>query len=301
MIKAVDSADGMGWALYHGDNALVMPQLPQSSVHLTVTSIPFASLYCYSNTLNDYSNCRTHAEFFQQFAYWVKEMLRLTKPGRVCCIHLMQLPTSKTRDGYIGIVDFRGAVIRAMTEGGWIYHSEVCVWKDPVVAVQRTKALGLLFKQLRKDSTMSRMGVADYVCMFRRPGENAEAVAHTHASFPVERWQKWASPVWMDIQQGRTLNVRSAREEEDEAHLCALQLDVIERCMVLYSNPGDVIFDPFAGIGSTGYVALQEGRRFVGVELKRSYFEQARRNLASVEPGGKGQQASLFEGSTVEG
>ncbi len=200
-------------------------------------------------------------------------------PGRLAAIHCMNLPTSKQNYGYIGMRDFRGEIIREMVDAGWIYHSEVVIWKDPVTAMQRTKALGLLWKQLKKDSCMSRQGIPDTLCMFRKPGENPGRVEHTDEEFPVMLWQKYASPVWMDIDQSDTLQYRSAREHDDERHICPLQLGVIRRCLKLWSNPGDVVLSPFAGIGSEGVCALEAGRKFVGVELKRSYWEQATRNL----------------------
>jgi len=198
----------------------------------------------------------------------------------------MLMPTSKARDGFIGLRDFRGDLIRAMQRAGFVFHSEVVIWKDPVTAMQRTKALGLLHKQLKKDSCMSRQGVPDYVVTMRKLGDNPEPVSHTNETFPVQSWQKYASPVWMDIDPSDTLQYRSAREHDDERHICPLQLEVIRRCLRLWSNPGDNVLSPFAGIGSEGYVALQEGRRFVGCELKRSYYEQAARNLASIDNGG---------------
>jgi DNA modification methylase len=277
------TASGKAWMMKHGDCHEVMATMPEASVHLTVTSIPFASLFTYSASERDAGNCSSHDQFFEQFAFWTRQLLRVTKPGRIAAIHCMNLPTSKTRDGVIGLSDFRGRVIAAMQDAGWIYHAETTIWKDPVTAMQRTKALGLLWKQIKKDSTMSRMGLPDYLVMFRKPGANEEPVAHTPTEFPVDQWQQWASPVWMDIDQSDTLNFRVAREEEDERHLCALQLEVIRRAMVLYSNPGEVLFDPFGGIGSTGYVALRNGRKFAGVELKRSYFEQAVKNLRDAE------------------
>lgn len=287
---------GKSWTLVNGDCVEGMQAMPVESVHLTVTSIPFASLFTYSASERDMGNCSSHEEFFQHFAHWVRGLLRVTKPGRIAALHVMNLPTSKMRDGVIGLTDFRGQVIRAMEDGGWIYHAETVVWKDPVTAMQRTKALGLLWKQIKKDSCMSRMGIPDYVVFFRKPGGNEEPVAHTAQEFPVDQWQKWASPVWMDINQSDTLNVRVAREEEDERHLCALQIEVIRRCMVLYSNPGDTLFDPFAGIGSTGYVAVQNGRRFAGFELKRSYFEQAAKNLRDAEAERRGQRDLFAQG-----
>lgn len=282
------------FALYHGDNVDVMRALPDASVHLTVTSIPFALLYTYSNSPRDMGNVRSHAEFFEHLGFLLPEWMRVTMPGRLCAVHVMILPTVKERDGHIGLRDFRGETIRAFEGAGWIYHSEVCIWKDPVTAMQRTKALGLLHKQIKKDSAMSRQGIADYVVVFRRPGTNPEPVTHTNESFSVDRWQKWASPVWTDVNPTRTLQYQSAREHDDERHICPLQLDVVERCIGLWSNPGDVILDPFAGIGTTGHVALHEGRRFVGAELKASYYQQAVRNLEAASSAGR-KQRSLFD------
>jgi hypothetical protein len=193
----------------------------------------------------------------------------------------MNLPTSKVRDGYIGLRDFRGEIIKAYEDAGFIYHSEVCIWKDPVTAMQRTKALGLLHKTIRKDSSMSRQGVPDYLVTMRKPGENTQPIAHTKEEFPVELWQNYASPIWMDINPSDTLQYRSAREHNDERHICPLQLEVIRRAIKLWSNPGDVVWSPFTGIGSEGFVALEMGRRFLGSELKRSYYEQATRNLGN--------------------
>jgi hypothetical protein len=235
-------------------------------------------------------NCKDMDEFMSHFQFAIAELYRVTMPGRLLSFHCMNLPTSKTRDGVIGIRDFRGELIRAFEDVGWIYHSEVCIWKDPVTAMQRTKALGLLHKQLKKDSCMSRQGIPDYLVVMRKPGENPERVTHAAEEFPVAKWQRWASPVWMDVDPSRTLQRLSAREEKDERHICPLQLDVIERALELWSNPGDVVLSPFAGIGSEGYCALQMGRRFVGIELKRSYYEQARANLAAAK-----SQCGLFE------
>jgi hypothetical protein len=225
----------------------------------------------------------------------------------------MQLPSSKTRDGVIGLIDFRGLLIKLFQDAGWIYHSEVTIWKDPVTAMQRTKALGLLYKQLCKDSAMSRQGIPDYLVTMRKPGTNPDPVSNGTGvkwdsyvgeqgpsdkqdarKFAIDVWQRYASPVWFDIDQSNTLNREGAREEKDERHICPLQLDVIRRAIALWTNPGDIVLSPFLGIGSEGYVALQEGRRFVGCELKRSYWLQAVDNLASVEPGAKGQQITMF-------
>lgn len=267
------------YSLYQGDSCEVIKALPDNSVHYSIFSPPFASLYVYSNSERDMGNCKSHAEFYEHFKFLVGELLRITKPGRLLSFHCMNLPTSKQNDGFIGIRDFRGELIRIFTDAGWIYHSEVCIWKDPVTAMQRTKALGLLHKQIKKDSCMSRQGIPDFLCTMRKPGDNPERVTHTNESFPVGKWQEYASPVWMDINPSKTLQRLSAREEKDERHICPLQLEVIERGLELWTNEGDIVFSPFAGIGSEGYVSLCTGRRFVGIELKESYFRQAIANL----------------------
>ncbi len=265
--------------MHLGDAVEVARELADGEVDFSVFSPPFASLYTYTNSERDMGNCRNHAEFFEHFAYLIAELYRITKDGRLCSVHCMNLPTSKVRDGVIGLSDFRGEIIRQFERAGWIYHSEVCIWKDPVTAMQRTKALGLLHKTIRKDSSMSRQGIPDYLVTFRKPGENAEPIAHTAEDFPVSLWQRYASPIWMDINPSDTLQYRSAREQADEKHICPLQLEVIRRALLLWTNPDDVVFSPFAGIGSEGYVAIEEGRRFLGIELKRSYWRQACANL----------------------
>ncbi len=285
-----DVAGDDNWTLHLGDCVEVAKRIPSDSIDFTIYSPPFASLYTYSNSYRDMGNCRNHADFYQHFRFLVAEMFRITKPGRLHSFHCMNLPSSLTRDGVIGIIDFRGELIRMFTEAGWIFHSEVVIWKDPVTAMQRTKALGLLYKQLRKDSCMSRQGIPDYLVTMRKPGVNPDPVTKTHESFPVDLWQKYASPVWMDINPTRTLQYRAARDNDDERHICPLQLDVIERAVELWSNPVDLVFSPFAGIGSEGYVALQMGRRFIGSELKKSYFDVACRNLAAA----KSMQGGLF-------
>jgi len=267
------------WTMYLGDSVERLRELPDNSVHYTVTSPPFASLYTYSASDRDMGNCKDVAEFLSHFVFLVRELYRVTMSGRLISLHCMNLPTSKTHHGYIGIQDFRGDLIRAFTAEGWIYHSEVCIWKDPVTAMQRTKALGLLYKQLKKDSAMSRQGIPDYLVTLRKPGDNPERVTHTEDQFPVGVWQNYASPVWMDINPSDTLSFRMAREIQDERHICPLQLGVIQRGIELWTNPGDTVLDPFGGIGSTGFVALQNGRKFVGCELKRTYWNQACENL----------------------
>ena len=299
MTKVIDQTIGKNFAMYHGDCAEVVRGLPDNSVGYSVFSPPFASLYTYSNSERDMGNCKTHGEFHEHFGFLLPEILRVLKPGRSVSIHCMDLPTSKERDGYIGLVDFRGILIRAAQEAGFILHSQVTIWKDPVTAMQRTKALGLLHKQLIKDSSMSRQGIPDYLVTLRKPGQNTEPVSHDRSEFTVDLWQKWASPVWMDINPSDTLQYQSAREHNDERHIAPLQLEVIRRGIRLWSNPGDVVLSPFGGIGSEGYVALQEGRKYVGVELKASYYRQAAANLASVD-GGRGQ-VSLFGSVDVAG
>lgn len=270
-------------ALYCGDCVEVARGIPDNSIHFSVSSIPFASLYTYSNSERDMGNCKNYGEFEEHFAFMLHEWYRITMSGRLVSIHCMNLPTTKQHHGYIGIQDFRGDIIRWMQKVGFIYHSEVCIWKDPVTAMQRTKALGLLHKQIKKDSCMSRQGVPDYLVTFRKPGENPERVTHTNESFPVALWQRYASPVWMDINPSKTLQKQSAREEKDERHICPLQLEVIERAIELWSNPGDVVYDPFGGIGSTGYTALRMGRRTVMSELKDSYYRQMMLNCKEAE------------------
>ena len=283
--QVIDQSVGDNYALYMGDCVEVVRGIPDDSVHYSIFSPPFASLYTYSSSPRDMGNCRDSDEFFEHYAFLATELMRVLKPGRLVSFHCMLLPSSKSRDGFIGLKDFRGDLIRVMQTAGLVYHSEVVIWKDPVTAMQRTKALGLLHKQLKKDSCMSRQGIPDYVVTMRKDGVNDEPISHTNESFPVEHWQRYASPVWSDINPTDTLQYRSAREHNDERHICPLQLEVIRRCLRLWTNEGDTVLSPFAGIGSEGYVALQEGRRFVGVELKRSYYEQAARNLASVDVG----------------
>ena len=273
-------ATGKDWTLHLGDCVEVAREMPDNSIDYSVFSPPFASLYTYSNSDRDMGNCKTTSEFYEHFRFLVRELYRVIKPGRLLSFHAMDLQTSKFRDGVIGLHDFTGELTRMFTEEGWIYHSKVTIWKDPVTAMQRTKALGLLHKTIRKDSSMSRQGIADYLVTVRKPGDNAEPISHTHKTFPVQKWQRYASPVWMDINPSRTLQFKTARESDDERHICPLQLDVIERAMELWSNPGDLVFSPFTGIGSEGYVSIEMGRKFVGSELKRSYWELAKRNLS---------------------
>jgi DNA modification methylase len=269
-------------ALYHCDSCEVLTEIPSGSIHFEIYSPPFASLYTYSNSERDLGNSKNKHEFYEHFEFIVKELYRVLMPGRLMAVHCMNLPTSKSRDGFIGIDDFRGDLIRLYEKAGFIYHSEVCIWKDPVIAMQRTKALGLLHKQIKKDSAMCRQGIPDYLVVMRKPGDNPEPVTHTNESFPVEIWQKYASPIWTDINPSDTLQYRSARDNEDEKHICPLQLTVIRRALNLWTNPDDVVLTPFMGIGSEVVTALENGRRAVGVELKDSYYKQAEKNARAV-------------------
>lgn len=363
-MNVIDQAEGPGWTAIHGDSCEVLPQMQADSVGYSIYSPPFASLYVYSGSDRDLGNCRSDEEFFAHYGFILADLLRITKPGRNMSIHCMDLPTSKARDGEIGLRDFPGDIIRACeaaedpplaaanakvkiaqaafnaagpddswmqqaradltaaqaaatvayaNRSRWIWHAKATIRKDPVTAMQRTKALGLLHKQIRKDSAMSRMGIPDYVLTFRKTGTNAEPIAHTNEEFPVSLWQQWAEPIWTigdtptdidmlaqwahlfwgDINPSDTIQFRSARENADERHVCPLQTEVIRRCIRLWSNPGDVVLSPFGGIGSEPYVAIEEGRKAVAVELKKSYFGQMCRNLAAASA--KAKQPSLFD------
>lgn len=280
-MNALDQVFGDGYTLIHGDCCEAMEGLPDASVDYSIFSPPFVSLYTYSNSPRDLGNCRTYEEFFEHFAYVIAQLRRVMKPGHNVSLHCMLLPTSKAHDGYIGLRDFRGDLIRAFQAHGFIFASEVCIWKDPVTAMQRTKALGLLHKTVRENACMSRQGIPDYLVTMRCPGEMVDRVKHAAEDYPVQHWQKIASPIWMDINQSDTLQYQSVREHDDERHICPLQLEVIRRGIDLWTNRGDIVLSPFAGIGSEGYVSLQMGRRFVGVELKESYFRMAAQNLAN--------------------
>lgn len=267
------------YAIYNGDSCEIVRAIPDNSIHYTIFSPPFASLYTYSNSDRDMGNSKGDDEFYDHFIFLAKELFRVTMPGRLLSFHCMDLPLMKERDGVIGLKDFPAIIRQIFEDCGFIYHSKVTIWKNPVTEMQRTKALGLLHKQIRKDSTMNRQGIPDYIITMRKPGENPERVSHTHETFPVDVWQNYASPVWMDIRQSDTLQKKSAREEKDERHICPLQLEVIQRCIELWTNPNDIVFDPFAGIGSVPYTAVKLGRRGIGVELKESYYKQAVNNL----------------------
>lgn len=304
-------------SLYNGDSCEVMKDIPSNSIHFSIYSPPFASLYTYSNSDRDLGNCRSNDEFFQQFKFIVNELYRVLKPGRLMAVHCMDIPAMKERDGYIGLQDFPGDLIRLFQECGFIYHSRTIIWKDPLVEATRTKALGLMHKQLCKDSSMCRNGLPDYLVTMRKPGDNEEPIKHPNGFtrfigedepaapkkeptlkdsrkhrdismasvdpvYSHQVWRRYASPVWMDINQSFTLNRSEAREEKDERHVCPLQLQVIERAIELWTNPNDIVFTPFLGIGSEAYQALKMKRRAVGIELKESYFNQAVSNCKSV-------------------
>lgn len=318
-MDVIDQVSTDKYSIYNADCVEVVSNLPSESVDFSIFSPPFASLYTYSNSDRDMGNCGSDGEFFDQFSFLVEQLYRVIRSGRLVAVHCMNLPTSKQNDGYIGIRDFRGDIIRKFQEYGFIYHSEVCIWKDPVVAMQRTKALGLLHKQIKKDSSMSRQGLPDYLVVFRKPGDNYSPVSGEFTHFVgdeylnsfVERersdgrvcqtpgengtsidvWQRYASPVWHDINQTNTLNFREGRDSDDERHICPLQLDVIERAMQLWTNPGDVVLTPFLGIGSEAYQAVAMGRKAIGVELKGSYFQLACRNLEQADK----NQYDLFD------
>jgi len=282
-MKVLNQTISDRFALYHADCIDVARALPDQSVDFSVFSPPFSSLYTYSNSDRDMGNSTSDEQFWTHFNFLIAEIFRILRNGRNVSVHLMNLTTTKQMHGFIGIRDFRGEMIRAFQAAGFIFHSEVTIWKDPVVAMQRTKALGLLWKQIKKDSSMSRQGIPDYVVTFRKPGENTKPISHAAEEFTVDEWQRLASPCWMDIKQSNTLNRKLAREESDERHIAPLQLDVIHRCLRLWSAKDDVIFSPFAGIGSEGWVSLQLGRRFIGSELKESYYRIGALNLKEAE------------------
>lgn len=275
-----DDAEGQGWRLMLGDSCERLAELPDESVDLSVCSPPFASLFTYSPTPRDLGNSSSQDEFLAHYRYVVEHQLRVTKPGRLACIHVQQLTTTKATHGEIGMTDFRGQVIALFQDVGWIYHGEVTVDKDPQAQAIRTKAQALMFRTLHRDSSSTRPALADYVIVMRKPGQNAVPI---QSDVDNETWIEWARPVWYSIRETDTLNTRVARDDADERHICPLQLPLIERCVRLWSNHGELVLSPFAGIGSEGVVALRQGRRFVGCELKASYWRTAAENLRAVE------------------
>ena len=295
----LDQISGDNFTAIHGDCCEAVKSLPDNSVGFSVYSPPFSHLFIYSDSERDMGNSPNEAEFLEHYRILVRELFRVIKPGRLVAVHCSDLPRTKSMQGFVSMYDLPSDLRQIHEDEGFAYHSRITVWKDPVVEMQRTKALGLLHKQLLKDSTRSRVGSADYVLVFRKtPDDEAKVdkVGHDRASFPVDMWQRWASPVWMDIDQTDVLNVRLAKEDKDEKHLCPLQIDLIDRAIRLWSNPGDVVLSPFMGIGSEGWGALRAGRKFVGVELKESYFRQAVKNL---EDAAQWRGADLFAGTAA--
>jgi len=299
-IKVIDQEITDNFSMYHGDCIELLKGIPDDSIHYSIFSPPFASLFVYSNTIRDMGNSKDE-EFYDHFKFFVDDMYRVIMPGRLVSIHCANIPAMKERDGYIGIKDFRSNIIRMFQDVGFIYHSEVCIWKDPLVAATRTKMLSLAHKQISKDSSRCNMGIPDFIETMRKPGDNPEPISHGRGfeyyigerrepqvkkhddpaknKYSHHVWQRYASPVWFDIRQGNTLNFRRAKEKNDERHICPLQLDVIARCLELWTNKGDVVLSPFAGIGSEGYEAIRMNRKFIGIELKKSYYDVAIRNL----------------------
>jgi len=301
-IKIIDQKITDQWSIYHGDCIEVLKGLPSNSIHYSIFSPPFSSLFTYSASERDMGNS-TDKEFYSHFDFLIPELYRVTMPGRLLSFHCMNLPMTIGADGVMGMKDFRGNMIFAFVDQGWIYHSEVCIWKDPLLQAVRTKKLELAHKQISKDSSRCAMGYADYIVTMRKPGTNPEPIAHgrgfeeyigeksepnfekndNHSinKYSHHVWQRYASPVWFDIRQGNTLNVRLAKEKNDERHICPLQLDVIARCLELWTNKGDIVLSPFMGIGSEGYESVKMGRKFIGIELKKSYYEISIKNLES--------------------
>ena len=294
-MKVLNQASGENWQAYHGDCVEVIKGLPENSVHHIIYSPPFESLYTYSNSYRDMGNCRSSGEFARHFRFLARELYRIMKPGREMCVHCMDIPLMKQKDGVIGLRDFSGALIRIFERAGFVMHCpRITIRKDPVTEMQRTKSIGLLWKQLKKDSCMSRVSLPDYLLVLRKPGDNPEPVSHTAEEFPVNQWQQWAECVWHDINPSNTLQKMSARDEDDERHIAPLQLEVIERALIMWTNPGDIVFTPFMGIGSEVYQAVKMGRKGIGIELKKSYYDQAIKNLANAEREKQIKQETLF-------
>lgn len=317
MTKVLDQNVDSKVAMYNGDTVEVIKGIPDNKLHYTLTSPPFASLFTYSDSKRDMGNCKGEGDFSKHFAYLISELYRVTMPGRLISIHCMDIPATLTHDGFIGFKDFPGHLISMFEKVGFIYHSRVCIWKDPLVQAVRTKQIQLAHKQISKDSAMCAMGLPDYIVTMRKPGSNPEPISHGRGfekyygqmKSPKEEkndnarenkyshkvWQRYASPVWFDIRQTNTLNAKIAREDKDEKHLCPLQLDTIARCLELWSNKNDIVFDPFCGVGSVGYKALKMKRKFIGVELKKSYYKQSLKNLNVAKRSKKFKMQSLFK------
>ena len=309
-VNCIDSYLSEHSALYNGDCIEILNSIPSDSIGHAIFSPPFSDLYCYSSSERDMGNCRSHEEFMTLFGILSASLFRVIKSGRLVSIHCMDIPSMKERDGVIGLKDFSGEIIRAMTSAGFVYHSRVTIWKDPLIEATRTKAHGLMMKQLVKDSAMCRVGLPDYLLTFRHPGVNEEPIHNPKGikgyaggnppkgkgvDLMQNKWRAYASPVWMDIRQTRNVQYQNARESQDEKHICPLQLDVIQRSLTLWSNPGDAVLTPFLGVGSEAYVAVQMGRKAIGIELKPSYYRQAVKNVQQAEktPIGDGEQDML--------
>lgn len=301
--KVIDQKITKQWSCYHGDCVSVLRKIPSDSIHYSIFSPPFSSLFTYSASIRDMGNS-TDKEFYTHFDFLIPELYRVIMPGRLVSFHCMNIPLTIGKDNVMGIKDFRGEMIRAFTNQGFIYHSEVCIWKDPLLQATRTKMLSLAHKQISKDSSRCNMGLPDYIVTMRKPGVNSELISHGRGfeEYIGERdepkfekndnhsknkyshrvWQRYASPVWFDIRQGNTLNIRLAKEKNDERHICPLQLDVIARCLELWTNKNDIVLSPFMGIGSEGYESVKMGRKFMGIELKEIYYKIAIKNLESI-------------------
>lgn len=309
-----DEAEGQNWRLLLGDSCERMAEIATESVDLSICSPPFASLFTYSPSIRDLGNSSSRTEFIEHYKFIIREQLRVTKPGRNACIHVQQLSTTKATHGHIGLTDFRGDVIRAFQDEGWIYYGETTIWKDPQAQSIRTRAFSLAFQTKNRDSAGSRPALADYLLIFKKPGVNEVRIPHEAESGEVtnDDWIDWASPIWADHEDGGwltddghispvwfgiketdTLNTAVAREDADERHICPLQLGFIDRCVRLWSNPGELVLTPFAGIGSELYQAVKRGRRAVGIELKLSYWQTAVSNLTALES--QMAMPSLFE------
>ncbi len=282
-VMCLNEAKGENYHLYHGDCVDVVRQMPDESIGLSVYSPPFSNLFVYSDSEADMGNSADDGEFFKHYGFLIKDLFRVTMPGRLSAVHCSDLPKTMWKDGMIAIKDLSGQIIRAHEEAGWMLHSRITIWKSPVVEMTRTKALGLLHKQLKKDSGRSRAGMPDYLLVFRKPGDNPKPITHTNENFPVDQWQEWASPVWMTVDQTNVLNAKLARSEADEKHLCPLQLDVIHRALIMWSAEGDTVMSPFMGIGSEGVESVNLGRKFIGCEIHEPYYRIAERRIAEAQ------------------
>lgn len=300
-IKVLNKVITEKYAMYQGDCVEILKGIPSESIHFSIYSPPFANLFTYSESDRDMGNCKNYNSFFEHFHFIVPDLFRILKSGRLMCVHCMKLPLTISKNGILGLQDFPGDLTRLFISEGFIFHSEIIIWKDPLIQAVRTKNLTLAHKQISKDSTRCSQGIPDQLIIFRKPGENKEPVSHGRGferyigektnpqmekkdearinKYSHKVWQRYASPVWFDIKQTNTLNVLAARDKDDERHICPLQLQVIERSLELWTNPNDIILSPFAGIGSEGYVSINMGRRFIGIELKDSYYKQAIKNL----------------------